>query len=45
MRRMSSQTPTAPPAAAPSAEEESRTTSSEIPVRPFYRPEDAAAIP
>ena len=45
MRRMSSQTPTAPPAAAPSAEEESRTTSSEIPVRPFYRPEDAAGIP
>jgi methylmalonyl-CoA mutase N-terminal domain/subunit len=44
MRRMSSETPTAPTPAAPSAEEESRTTSSEIPVRPFYRPEDAAAI-
>jgi methylmalonyl-CoA mutase N-terminal domain/subunit len=45
MRRMSSETPTSPTAAPPSAEEESRTTSSEIPVRPFYRPADAAEIP
>ena len=45
MRRMSSETPTAPPPAAPSAEEDSRTTSSEIPVRPFYRPGDAAGVP
>jgi methylmalonyl-CoA mutase N-terminal domain/subunit len=45
MRRMSSETPTSPTAAPPSTEEESRTTSSEIPVRPFYRPADAAGLP
>lgn len=45
MRRMSSETPTAPSPASPSAEKDSRTTSSEIPVRPFYRPADAAGIP
>lgn len=38
---MSIETPTAPPA----ADEESRTTSSEIPVRTFYRPADTAGIP
>jgi methylmalonyl-CoA mutase N-terminal domain/subunit len=38
---MSIETPTAPPA----ADEETRTTSSEIPVRPFYRPADTAGIP
>jgi methylmalonyl-CoA mutase N-terminal domain/subunit len=34
---------TQPPA--PAVEEDARTTSSEIPVRPFYRPADTAGIP
>ncbi len=38
---MSIDTPTATPA----ADEETRTTSSEIPVRPFYRPADTVGIP
>src|SRR5262245_26660165 len=33
------------PTASPAAEEDRRTTSSEIPVRPFYRPADTAGIP
>ena len=40
MTAMSIETPTAPPA----IDEETRTTSSEIPVRPFYRPADTAGI-
>jgi methylmalonyl-CoA mutase N-terminal domain/subunit len=41
---MSIETPTAPPAIERETEE-TRTTSSEIPVRPFYRPADTAGIP
>jgi hypothetical protein len=33
------------PTLAPAANEETRTTSSEIPVRPFYRPADTADLP
>jgi methylmalonyl-CoA mutase, N-terminal domain len=40
---MSTETPTAPPAA--ESTEEARTTSSGIPVRPFYRPADTAGLP
>ncbi len=41
--RMAIETPTAP--ARVEATEETRTTSSEIPVRPFYRPADTAGLP
>jgi methylmalonyl-CoA mutase N-terminal domain/subunit len=44
MATMSTETPTAPIAPAV-ADEETRTTSSDIPVRPFYRPGDIAGIP
>jgi methylmalonyl-CoA mutase N-terminal domain/subunit len=44
MAFMSTETPTAPTASAV-ADEETRTTSSDIPVRPFYRPGDIAGIP
>lgn len=40
---MATETPTAPPSA--KADEETRETSSGIPIPPFYRPEDVAAIP
>ena len=44
MTPMSIETPTAPPRCQ-GRREETRTTSSEIPVRPFYRPDDMAGIP
>jgi methylmalonyl-CoA mutase N-terminal domain/subunit len=44
MASMSTETPTAPTAPAV-ADEETRTTSSGIPVLPFYRPADMAGVP
>ena len=42
---MASETSTLPPADPAAAEDRERETSSEIPIQPFYRPADTAAIP